>query len=101
MSSKLVAATAALLVGTAALAHGGAEHAKGTVESVAADAIVVSTERGPRSFRVTSRTTVVKNGVVSAIGDVHRGDRVAVHAAVASPLEAERIVAGDAHGHGP
>jgi hypothetical protein len=93
MLTKRIATAGALLVATAAFAHGGAEHVKGTVKSVAEEAIVISTERGARSFRVTRQTSVVKDGAACAVGELHAGDRVVVHAAKVAPQEAERIVA--------
>jgi hypothetical protein len=98
MHTKLMAAAAALFIGTIALAHGSAEHTKGNVKSVAPDAIVVSTAHGEQSFLVTERTAVVKDGAASAIGDLHAGDRVVVHATQGSPREAERIVASGEKG---
>lgn len=103
MFAKSMVAVAALLVGSTALAHGGAEHVMGAVKSVTADALVVSTAHGTRSFRVTDRTSVVKDGSASALTEVHPGDRVVVHATHGAPQEAERIVArsGKAHSHPP
>jgi hypothetical protein len=80
-----------LTTASAVFAHGGGEHLKGTVASVAADAIVVDDEHGQAHRVQLDANTRFRDvaGATAKASDLRAGDRVVVHLGV----EAKRTTA--------
>jgi len=76
----------ALATPNAALAHGGSQHLMGTVESLAADQIVVKDRAGQmHHVRLDEKTRYRDTGGGAAeFSEIRPGDRVVVHLGVAA-----------------
>ena len=80
MKRFVVLAVLSLLIATAALAHGGHKHQfLGTVDSLAADDLVVTTKENETiTFRLTAATKYVKGIEAAGRGDLKNGTRVSI-----------------------
>lgn len=80
MKRFLALALLSLLVASAALAHGGHKHQfLGTVDSVAADELVVTTrENETITFKLTARTKYLKGTETASRDDLRNGSRVSI-----------------------
>ena len=80
MKRFFVLAVLSLLVATAALAHGGHKHQfLGTVDSVVADDLVVTTrENETITFKLTPATKYVKGTEAASRDDLKSGTRVSI-----------------------
>jgi hypothetical protein len=70
------------LLGAPALAHEGGTHARGTVQEVAADRIVLRTTEGKLlSLPLTTRTRCLRGAREIQPSEIKPGERAVVHAA--------------------
>ena len=69
------------LLAAAALAHGGLEHVLGTVAKITSTVITVKTTAGKTvEVGINAKTVITKAEKPLPVGEIHVGDRVAIHA---------------------
>jgi hypothetical protein len=74
----------------------GEQHLTGTLTSVGASSVTVTTASGTATYAVTSATQIIRNGNVSSLAALRSGDSVFVHVyptGSTDQLTAERIFA--------
>jgi hypothetical protein len=88
--------TCALLLSTFAAAHGGMEHIMGTVSVLTGNSISVkATDGTTKVVGFDHDTKFMRGESTAAVGDLHVGDRVAIHAhKTGSDLHAAEVKIG-------
>jgi Cu/Ag efflux protein CusF len=81
MRRLLTLALALGLMVSMAYAHGGMEHVMGTIASISATSITVTTTEGKsQTVLLTAETKYAKNNTAITVKDIKAGDSVVIHA---------------------
>ncbi len=81
VTKRFFAASVAVLLPAMVLAHEGGEHFRGTVKSVSAQALTLSTaNEGQITVQLDASTRFERSGTVSSWDRLVEGERVVVHA---------------------
>ncbi|MFL6235375.1 MAG: hypothetical protein ACJ76N_19725 [Thermoanaerobaculia bacterium] len=97
---SMILALTFLLLAAAALAHEGHHHVMGTIKTVAADHIEVTTKGGKSvTVPLAAETKYFKGKETAAKADLKVGERVVVDLGKSGAAEKVRLASGKATGH--